>query len=870
MFTKTPVGRRRVRTTHSDQPNNGAQQSQPEQDLASYRAADSSAAATSRYATYEYSDSNGSVVDSTAGKSNRLELNLDEIVVDTTPAKQLRSSARKKKTLPLSVQDENAANERRRSLRSASVVSSQVSDDDASSVSSVASSRRSVSSSSRRTPKSSKTRPSFMPKVKIEQEHEIFEIESTPTPVANVANKRHIHASDLFANIGQNNSIEHTSILNSYSQEYENDNTVLEQFQRSDSTGDEQQELNDNEPVATTVLVQNFPFFVAYKLKQAFYKHFSIRSAIIVVLSIAAVAYAFKLGANNDKDDDGLSEKFKHIIPTYSSPSKLPDTNQDVVYRLLDVESKLAQLSSASQAFQNEFFKISKNDKQNFDSFSQSIHDRQANSDLNIDLLKTELAKSARAGKESLATLHDRQIESEAKFSKQITSLFDRANQIFQNVDTIQQQVGQVDLPKLGKKIDQIYHELAKLAQESALKIIEDKLPSTVAVEIGKDGKVSVNAEFWKYLKSEFATKTETESWQATSKSSWDRFIENNAAEFENYIETHIQGRFQDDDDRKSFVSKGYFLDLLQHEMDTVKDEFVHRLRDSKLEIENVVDDKISKSAALSSLKSSSSSSSWENLTQSAIDTLIELAIIKYDEKTIGRVDYADARTGARVNPFLTSATFDPYASGQTLKKMLSSFARGGLRTPSLALNSDAFSGNCWPFKGNEGTLAIRLSETIFVDEVAVDHIPKKLSKDYRSAPNEFEVYVEVSDLGERQALRAIANKVLEFGSSSFSSRSAEVVVRRQDGDSDYVKIGEFKYNIHHALHRQTFTFAGEIQRMLRRVQVLNLKFKFKTNWGSPDLTCIYKVAVHGIPVKQDDPQTQDDDHISLGQDVPI
>lgn len=61
---------------------------------------------------------------------------------------------------------------------------------------------------------------------------------------------------------------------------------------------------------------------------------------------------------------------------------------------------------------------------------------------------------------------------------------------------------------------------------------------------------------------------------------------------------------------------------------------------------------------------------------------------------------------------------------------------------PQLLLKPGTLPGQCFAFKGTEGRIRIELSHKILITNVTMEHVPKILVKDTRSAPKRFQVIV--------------------------------------------------------------------------------------------------------------------------------
>lgn len=128
---------------------------------------------------------------------------------------------------------------------------------------------------------------------------------------------------------------------------------------------------------------------------------------------------------------------------------------------------------------------------------------------------------------------------------------------------------------------------------------------------------------------------------------------------------------------------------------------------------------------------------------------------------------------------------------------------------PSMLMHRSRSAGDCFGFFGQNGEVVIRLQRPVHIDAVSIDHIPTSMSPNgtVETAPREFSVYG---------------------------------MNRNQNTYSHF--FGTFQYDSQRQ-PLQLFTFPKETQTN-RSFQLVH--FKFLSNHGHPELTCVYQVGVHG------------------------
>ncbi|GBE89669.1 hypothetical protein SCP_1603330 [Sparassis crispa] len=107
-----------------------------------------------------------------------------------------------------------------------------------------------------------------------------------------------------------------------------------------------------------------------------------------------------------------------------------------------------------------------------------------------------------------------------------------------------------------------------------------------------------------------------------------------------------------------------------------------------------------------------------------------------FDGRLQGSPDYASYAMGARPIQAMISASyaFPERADIAFMRRIFSS--RGVVPQPPAVLLSESVEpGKCWPMAGSSGYIGIKLSYTIFVTNVTVDHVPTTSLRDVRTAP---------------------------------------------------------------------------------------------------------------------------------------
>ncbi|KAK9453462.1 hypothetical protein V1511DRAFT_489731 [Dipodascopsis uninucleata] len=863
-----------------------------------------------------------------------------------SPARSTRSATKGRHSttmVPLMDHSENRVNTKssRRTLRrSIGSVASDLSEMD-----SIASGT-SIRKSSRR--KSTRSSTKTLDLDNIENEEEL-----TPRPLQREEQNQLYTFSDEdkeFATIGMNDSIQADAPMNDYSAEYPDSNdlpALIRQFYEG------------------IAMIGTIAIFALSRR--------AVRNTIYFLVLIGISCYLFR---SIDLHNVYMgTDKFKNIqIPVFNVPSKIPETNDEVISRLVELEGKLGQVIDASHEFQTEYYKFVQQEDTRLEEVRKQVLSAvsdQANSMSNVyKKLQDDAARSLQGTQESLSALslafrsfqahQDSFDQSLNTISKTLESI-ESASQIRNSeVDgklselfvlltdsnkAIEVVKGEYSLlngritdqdDRLGNsilaleaRVDDILSRMTDIAQRTALDAIEKLLPERLPVRFDEmsPGKLVIAPEFWKYLKTAFPDRSEMDNIDSSIKSlrdlfyrraqksdekeddsraslTWDEFLARNDESLKRYVDAHVNGLWKGLDDQQTFVSKSFFMEILKNEIDAVRDELVDKLKNSELNFKALVvenENRLSKLSSFShSAKQHISGSSTLNLTQSAVDNLIDQALERYQNGLTRRIDYADINSGARTLIDLTSPSFDPFSSlnalHRTLLEITGSKGSKKVHSAAEALDPESGSGNCWPFLGQEGCLGIRLGEWIYIDEIGVNHIPRALSRLPTTAPKEFEFWVEINDPAERHELKTLVDDIYnerlsieinkKDGSTSergkmLGVKSANDIMGKRQAEN-FIRVGMFTYDLYGPFHFQTFKFPRQISQQLKKIPVKNVVFRFTQNWGAEDYTCIYKTIVHGSPLNaspdSDDTKLSgsyqwfgdDDSDKGLGEDTPI
>ncbi|KAG7601213.1 SUN domain-containing protein 1 [Arabidopsis thaliana] len=185
---------------------------------------------------------------------------------------------------------------------------------------------------------------------------------------------------------------------------------------------------------------------------------------------------------------------------------------------------------------------------------------------------------------------------------------------------------------------------------------------------------------------------------------------------------------------------------------------------------------------------------------------IMEKEIEKHAADGLGRVDYALASGGAFVMEHS-----DPYLVGKGSSWFATTMRRAHTNAVKMLSPSFGEPGQCFPLKGSEGYVQIRLRGPIIPEAFTLEHVAKSVAYDRSSAPKDCRV----------------------SGSLQGPESSAET--------ENMQLLTEFTYDLDRS-NAQTFNILESSSSGL----IDTVRLDFTSNHGSDSHTCIYRFRVHG------------------------
>ncbi|KAL5224735.1 hypothetical protein ABZP36_011374 [Zizania latifolia] len=184
---------------------------------------------------------------------------------------------------------------------------------------------------------------------------------------------------------------------------------------------------------------------------------------------------------------------------------------------------------------------------------------------------------------------------------------------------------------------------------------------------------------------------------------------------------------------------------------------------------------------------------------------IVEMEIERHAADGLGMVDYALASGGGKV-----------VKHSEPFRKVKSFFTgHSSLRESAQKMLEPSFGqpGECFALEGSSGYVEIKLRTEIIPEAVTLEHVDKSVAYDRSSAPKNFQVS------GWYQ------------GTEDDSNKESRVVTT----------LGEFIYDLEKS-NAQTF----QLERTADSRVINMVRLGFSSNHGKSELTCIYRLRVHG------------------------
>ncbi|KAF9943208.1 hypothetical protein BGZ67_004987 [Mortierella alpina] len=283
-------------------------------------------------------------------------------------------------------------------------------------------------------------------------------------------------------------------------------------------------------------------------------------------------------------------------------------------------------------------------------------------------------------------------------------------------------------------------------AEVTFVELVRDEVPPHLAV-VKEPGTriIRVPAEFWHGVRKLLAagiqdgrTTISNDSQQEATlqgeeaeggSHTWDGFLEENAMALQNLV-----------DERIAVYSRDQFLDLVRTETRMIWTGIENRMLDRLARFRCGPDCSSTESAA-----KAKNEILWE-LTSRAVD--------EHPADVLDKPDFALYNAGGRVIPELTFMDYVRHKHDIGIKTWPRRILAGLIYSHSFttrlaekAIQPSMHAGDCWAMNGSLGQIGIRLTRSIVVTAVTIEHVDPRMALDKGSAPREIEIWSLIAPL---------------------------------------------------------------------------------------------------------------------------
>ncbi|EGX53703.1 hypothetical protein AOL_s00006g31 [Orbilia oligospora ATCC 24927] len=538
------------------------------------------------------------------------------------------------------------------------------------------------------------------------------------------------------------------------------------------------------------------------------------------------------------------------------STSTPPSSSDELIYRLMALEKQVVEFQKGQELEKKSY----KTMEQQLVSIRGAMATYSSVSS-QLDKHTRNYQTDRRASSAAMSTM-SAQID---QFDRSIKRNDEAAKEQQGNLKIVASQVTEIqgEIEGINKGI-QILQKSQELS-ERAFQRIEESLPKQLAARVDpQTGKLIVAPELLRYLQTvlrediqnemiRFAQTHGGSSAAVRSNSdsyNWQDFLKTNAAKLQGYIGDISEEKWRKAISDGIVVTREDMMKVIREQLDSARGVAERNnndlMRKLVLEAEGVANNAASRaatsisSAALAAVTNYMRNFQGSSSTSSRYgDALIQAALHQYSATILQKPDYALLAHGTLIDPRLTSSTYDPYDTPGLLGK-LTAFLRPGPNEPAHILTESTNVGDCWSFPQASGQVSLLLAEPIYPTDVTIDHVPRGISGDVSSAPQEIEVWVKIED----EFLRDQAGKAASVAIGEVSDNAST----RHYLANGYVRVASFIYDINSQYPIQTFALPIELEKL--GVSVRSVSFRILSNWGRKEYTSIYRLRVHGITLK--------------------
>jgi len=410
-------------------------------------------------------------------------------------------------------------------------------------------------------------------------------------------------------------------------------------------------------------------------------------------------------------------------------------------------------------------------------------------------------------------------------------------------------------LNQIGDKLENAVKDIAELKEfrqttDAAFARLYKDLPKKLPVRYNDKGKIQVMPEFWqdltRWLKEQQYSKgsgkgaeggTETVIIEKPAK--WEDFLARNGKQLDAHVGSLQEKWHQRALHEQTLIPKEHHLELVKD----LRDEYLKGVEEQFKEVHHELGAQLS---SITNLRSMIESGEFGMVAGAGRPIGKFLADGLYSHHISKLADYASHAGGGFIDPDRTSETYEKHPPNTFANWAHWILGASSLTPkPGRVISSVARKpGNCWPFAGKTGSLGIILREPVYVTGMTLEHMEWERSLVRDTAPKSITFWVRIMEAEKYY------NKAVMEASKALGERPGLVqAAKKSQPMYEYVKVGKFEYEFTESSPpAQTFWIPMDMKRL--NISSDKVLMHVYDNHGNPNYTCIYRVRVHGEPLR--------------------
>lgn len=396
------------------------------------------------------------------------------------------------------------------------------------------------------------------------------------------------------------------------------------------------------------------------------------------------------------------------------------------------------------------------------------------------------------------------------------------------------------DIRDIQRRIENLEFDVSHLQSlqrinSKEIKVLENKLPDTMALRVDSHGNPQISNEFWKAIRNQPLWEDYLQRVEG--------IVEKKVAQAVNLDNIILEG-FDIEGIVEKKVTQAVHHDniILEglHNYDVVtKDKVIDLIKERyEADLEKI-------------RKQYHSVAHLQTELGVQLEALASLSDQELLSKTSKSLNFFSPKAGAVIDDINTSPTYIRIDhSANRFKRFLAQTSGRGFgpkpQPPIEALQPWSEHGDCWCSpsntsdpKNNPPALGVKVGRKLYPQNIVVEHPGKSAIVNPGTIAKDFEVYAQLEDY--------MPNKLATTMSRQLFSRPIEYPF-----GPEFIKIAEFTYDAHSPNHNQVFPVQVNLQDLARPdvdTSTHRIVVRMMENYGNGHVpyTCLYRVLLHAV-----------------------